>query len=1276
MPSVMLKASGLHTFYSELGSIPEGSLLRANNVVIDKDGVIEPRRGLPQYGNTFGAGGDRAKQLFSYKGRILRHYGTTLQYDSNGTGTFQSFSGTFTELSAGLRLKGTEANSNFYFTSNEGIKKISASSASQFVTSSGYIVDAGGPKALDLTATANYSTAGFFSAESKVAYRIVWGYEDINKNLIIGSPSSRAVVANTSLNTSLPERTEIDVSPFGGAVPAGLYGTYFFISSANNVRKYMVFYSNGTTTQQPSGADTVGTVPLRVDISAAVTETDVAELTAIKLSETGDFDVSNTSTVIEVINVEDGSAVDASDSSLVGTTFSFTIVQDGEISDGQSAVVDLSFPVPADVTNTNFFYQVYRTAVFEKGEFTSLDDVDPGDEMNLVVEDFVTSAQLISKTVTLTDITPEDFRQSGTLLYTNPVTGAGISQSNDKPPLARDIALFNGSLFYANTSTRHQKELSLLSVDDLEASRLTVSAISMANPTQITTTTSHGLTTGQKVYINNSNSTPSINGEYTVTVVNGTNFTIPVNVTSAGSFAYVFPASLKITDGTTTTQYYFVGSKEETEITTVDFATITDTSYFLINSANNLRKYVIWYDKTGSSTAPSAADTVGRIFYRVDISSATTATDIAEATVIVLNEISDFLASNVTSLITVENTNNGITTNVSNGLTSPGFTINTTIQGDGENTTSRLIQISALDTPAQQVDETARSLVKVVNAQSSEIVNAFYLSGPDDVPGLMLFERKSIVNTTFYFTVNSVTVGEEFSPSLPTTGQTVISDNQVNPNRVYFSKYQQPEAVPALNFLDIGKKDSQILRILALRDGLFVLKEDGIFRITGIQAPNFSVNLFDNTNQLAAPDTAMVLNNQIYMLSRDGVSTVADTGVAIISRPIENKINEARKPGTVYRTVSFGVSYESDKSYMLWTVQDETDTVPTICYRFNTFTRTWVEWQKSATCGLVEDDEDRLYIGPGDQNFIEKERKSLSYLDYADREFSLSIPAASVDELSITISSTTNTEIGDVIAQTQYVTIYQFNQLLKRLDRDTSIVDTNYYSTLALSPGDNLTSAMTNLVAKLNADAGTASVYSFSGSTDFATIQTEYNTMISTLNADSGVFFSDYKQSSGSITFRIPITSVDINTNIILIQFESRFFEGPVTLFKSIKTDVEWAPQHFGDPSTMKQVHEGTILFKNKNFSTAEVQYRTDLSPSYQSIDFSGSINGIWGNFNWGEQNWGGDSNSAPLRTLIPRDKQRCRYINPRFQHKNAFEKYELYGISLTARPVNTRAYK
>lgn len=63
-----------------------------------------------------------------------------------------------------------------------------------------------------------------------------------------------------------------------------------------------------------------------------------------------------------------------------------------------------------------------------------------------------------------------------------------------------------------------------------------ITSNSIANPTVVTTTVPHGLTTGDIVLIAGvSTSDPTINGSRTVTVTGDTTFTVPVNVTTGGT---------------------------------------------------------------------------------------------------------------------------------------------------------------------------------------------------------------------------------------------------------------------------------------------------------------------------------------------------------------------------------------------------------------------------------------------------------------------------------------------------------------------------------------------------------------------------------------------------------------------------------------------------------------------------------------------------------------------------------------------------------------------
>lgn len=1430
-----LQAKGLYTDPNLLSGVPEGALVEADNVIIDRGSIIQPRRGFNKYGNTFGVGTDTAKQLLSYKNRILIHYGNKLIFNNNPhnldvDGDFQEFDGTFTETEPGLRIKGAESNKNFYFTTDDGIKKISSKSASEFTTAAGYIVDAGAVKALDLTGSLNTQTEGFLPANSKVAYKLVWGYTDANSVVVLGSPSSRLVITNFS---------------------------------------------------------------------------------------------------------------------------------------DQSANVNLEFVIPNSVTN-NYFYQIYRTSIFTAALAISIDDIDPGDEMNLIIEDFPSVGEFASSLVELTDITPDDFRKGGLFLYTNQNSGEGVNQSNEPPPIAKDLTLYQNTMFYSNTETRASTTLSLLGISSLvsgvssisiddginpvqeytfvgekevtdikfgayngtapadldgkyylfnsasndrkyymwyddtkttqkldfsgyigtlpedldgqavviytptdrnyyiwyDATGTTVdpgnlnellatyipikvdlsqtlsqvgSSYDIGNPVQITAS-SHELQTNDKVTVTNSSGT-SIDGEYVVTRIDANNFTIPVD-NSAGSggtldweLVYTKSTVARYSSEAVITNNLF-NDYDTVYSNGDDFLDIETESFDTssINPNDNSGQGFIYTITTPDNNNPgndtgTYTDVNGRVGIRVSVArNVSTKAEIADASaaaLVSLDAAGDFDVAYTTlnDFFTISNTNNGNCDDAEKATINPIgnlFDIEVTTQGDGEDSALNEILLSAAATPAQQIDETARSIVNIINKNSSEVVNAFYISGTTDIPGQFLLEVRDIGTASFSVTANDASTGALFNPPLPPVvgAEAVLAEAEIKPNRLFFSKLQQPEAVPILNFIDIGPEDEEISRILALRESLFILKTDGIYRLTGINGA-FTVDSFDNSTKIISPDTAVVLNNQIYCLTNQGVAVISDTGVDIISKRLDNVFQVLTSSNYNFKYSSFGVSYETDRSYILFLPSSVNDTVATQAYRYNSAEDTWTRWTLAKTCGLVNGFDDKLYFGANDENFIERERKLFKRTDYADRDFALDIPANSVNGDLVTISQANIAEIGDAIVQEQLLTVNHYNQLLAKLDLDPftgspeeftvdfssytgtvpddlhgkffimysasdaqkyavfydsfdnlpyidpntfnevigatqirvdisnalskidvanitqntiktitqdfiisyitsneffnaitnkngnttdpfdsvttpigngfSIVVTtqgfgDYVSSLQSVAGDNLKTKVNDLALKLDNDPSVndtnylATTLSFPDT--FQGTQDSFNAMVIKVNLDSGVLYSNYSLSEGTSEFEVLVFGSQIATPNIEVQFSVNFIEGPITLYKGIKSNILYAPETFGDPSILKHVREGTFMFENATFTRGEIGYKSDLSPGIESISFNKSGKGDWGAFIWSSQNWGGGFSGVPLRTYIPRSKQRCRYLQAQYKHSSAREKWGIFGISYTLRGVSSRAYR
>ena len=235
----------------------------------------------------------------------------------------------------------------------------------------------------------------------------------------------------------------------------------------------------------------------------------------------------------------------------------------------------------------------------------------------------------------------------------------------------------------------------------------------------------------------------------------------------------------------------------------------------------------------------------------------------------------------------------GVTANTFS-ITSTGNTASAVIFAFKTNGTNPIFsQDSTSSSLAVQIANTAYSIVKAVN-RNSALMYANYTSGFDDAPGNMRFELKTFdaLDTNLYMSKNLMS-GVGFVPPVPdsfASGQQLSSTNDVFPDGIFISKYGEPEAVPIVNFLRVGVLNSAIKRIFALRDAVIVLKEDGIFKITGDVITQFSVTTIDSTVLVTTEFGADKINNTVMALSNQGIVSITDSSVQIVSSKIDDLI--------------------------------------------------------------------------------------------------------------------------------------------------------------------------------------------------------------------------------------------------------------------------------------------------------------------------------------------------------------------------------------------------
>lgn len=775
-----LKVKGLYTDPNSFATAPQGALKVADNLVIEKQDIAETRVGQNYFLNALPS---NPIKIFNFFNKLITYAGDKKLYRQDAS-VWTAYNGTYDQIDTKTKMQSLEANQNFYFTSTAGIKKIANINDNSGITFSG------APKGLEGVSSTTGSS-GFLLNNNQVAYRIVWGYKDFNGNLILGSPSGRIIASNTS---------------------------------------------------------------------------------------------------------------------------------------GGTRNISIDFPVPDGLT-TAWFYQIYRSPQVAT-------TIEPSDEMQQVQETFLTSGQIGGGQVITTDNTPDSLR--GAFLYTSP-SQEGILESNDQPPAALDLTLFRDHTFYANTYSKHRLTFDLVAIasDGSAFGYSTQTVGTTSGLATVTVTDSAPLKIGQQIFIPLDPFGVFSEGTVILSIDSPTQITVSNNATSSGSKVAEFQ----------------------------DRFSVGNTDYFATSSVDLGNQFLI---ETGLTPAENVDISARSLINRINTSGS------QPVYAFYLSGPNDFPGQ-----ILIEEKligGNPIVVSATNGdsftPTLPNRKLITNIS----------VAASAVITSNGHGLSTGNQ-VTIYRSNSTPVVNGTYT-----VTVLTANTFSIPVTTTVSGSFGYFALASEY----------VETSRDSKPNGVFISKPSQPEAVPPLSFLPVGSENFPIKRILASRDAVFVFKDDGIFRITGETRSDFRVTLFDNTAFIIAPESAVLLNNQIFLCSTQGIVAASDSGVSIISKPIENEIIKFFNPTGYpeFENVTFGVGFESKRSYLFFTIITNGIQYCQQAFVYNFLTNAWTRWVMNRSCGVVSKAENRLFVGNFLDNYVYQERVPTpgNELDaYADEQFEVEI---------------------------------------------------------------------------------------------------------------------------------------------------------------------------------------------------------------------------------------------------------------------------------------------
>ncbi len=192
-----------------------------------------------------------------------------------------------------------------------------------------------------------------------------------------------------------------------------------------------------------------------------------------------------------------------------------------------------------------------------------------------------------------------------------------------------------------------------------------------------------------------------------------------------------------------------------------------------------------------------------------------------------------------------------------------------------------------------------------------------------------------------------------------------VSDDLARPNRVYYSKPFEPEAVPIGNFIPVGSEQHSIQAMVQAGESLYVFKTDGLYRISG-QAPSYwRVDQVSPDVRLVHPDAACAVDSSVAAWTERGVLLVSEGSISSLSDGRINTALEAHlaaldgeSPGPAY------VVHWPTKNLLLVGVPDATgEQEVQYIYVYNFSAQHWSRWTPRTYCCAYDRVSRELWFG-------------------------------------------------------------------------------------------------------------------------------------------------------------------------------------------------------------------------------------------------------------------------------------------------------------------------
>lgn len=308
--------------------------------------------------------------------------------------------------------------------------------------------------------------------------------------------------------------------------------------------------------------------------------------------------------------------------------------------------------------------------------------------------------------------------------------------------------------------------------------------------------------------------------------------------------------------------------------------------------------------------------------------------------------------------------------------------------------------------------ETALNIVDAFNRSASNTTGyAYYISGQAGLPGRIVVRgRERATGGTFTCSrAGAFRIG------------TAITDE--TPNGVAFSKPLEAYAFPVVNRFEVGSSSTPVLRIVPYRDGIFVFKPEGVWRIVGTSFRDFTLTEFDLTFRLLARESVVVIDDALYAWGREGIAKITDGGVEYIDLPIRDRVQVATVDDTapsldVLQKHIFATADFVTGNVVFWYPSSNTSPVASnSAFVFNARTNLWSTWfipsggfgaSIGLFCGTTNVNDGRASYGlwqvtPASGAWLWTQRRAFDSGDFADPDMS-NAAAPTMADSAITLS--------------------------------------------------------------------------------------------------------------------------------------------------------------------------------------------------------------------------------------------------------------------------------